>query len=76
MLAQAQTSRPLSLWNLWWDAICLLRPAFSHLRSFLWFATIVAGLTVRTELAGVSLMMSFYGLKKPVHFDVPLPCLV
>jgi hypothetical protein len=33
MLAQAQTSRPLSLWNLWWDAIRLLRPAFSHLRS-------------------------------------------
>ena len=54
MLAQAQTSRPLSLWNLWWDAIRLLRPAFSHLRSFLWFATIVAGLTVRTELAGVT----------------------
>jgi len=54
MLARAQTSRPLSLWNLWWDAIRLLRPAFSHLRSFLWFATIVAGLTVRTELAGVT----------------------
>jgi hypothetical protein len=54
MLAQAQTSLPLSLWNLWWDAIGLLRPAFSHLRSFLWFATIVAGLTVRTELAGVT----------------------
>jgi len=46
--------RPLSLWGLWWDAILLLRPAFSRLRSFLWFAIIVAGLTVRTELAGVT----------------------
>ncbi len=29
------------------------RPAFSRLRSFMWFATAVAGLTVRTELLGV-----------------------
>ncbi len=32
----------------------LLRPAFSRLRSFLWFATVVAGLTVRTDLLGVT----------------------
>ena len=54
MLAQVQTSGPLSLWIFWWDAIRPLRPAFSRLRSFLWFATIVAGLTVRTEMAGVT----------------------
>jgi hypothetical protein len=54
MPAHVQTIRPLSLWGLWWDAIRLLRPAFSRLQSFLWFATIVAGLTVRTELAGVT----------------------
>jgi len=29
-------------------------PAFSRLRTFLWFATAVAGLTVRTELLGVT----------------------
>src|ERR1700757_4030969 len=45
---------PLSLWGLWWNAILLLRPAFSRLRSFMWFATIVAGLTVRLELLGVT----------------------
>src|ERR1700730_4801436 len=39
--------QPLSLWRLWWNAILLLRPAFSRLRTFMWFATIVAGLTVR-----------------------------
>jgi hypothetical protein len=32
----------------------LLRPAFSRLRTFLWFAAAVAGLTVRTELLGVT----------------------
>jgi len=44
----------MSLWIAWWDAIVLLRPAFSRLRSFMWFATAVAGLTVRTELLGVT----------------------
>ena len=44
----------MSLWIAWWDAIGLLRPAFSRLRSFMWFATAVAGLTVRTELLGVT----------------------
>src|SRR5580658_5225980 len=44
----------MSLWIPWWNAIWLLRPAFSRLRSFLWFATAVAGFTVRTELLGVT----------------------
>ncbi len=44
----------MSLWIAWWNAIWLLRPAFSRLRSFMWFATAVAGLTVRTELLGVT----------------------
>jgi hypothetical protein len=42
------------LWIRWRNAISLLRPAFSRLRSFLWFTTAVAGLTVRTELLGVT----------------------
>ena len=33
---------PMSLWMLWWNAIWRLRPAFSRLRTFLWFATAVA----------------------------------
>src|SRR6202161_1006693 len=45
---------PLSLWGIWWNALCLLRPPSSRLRSFLWFATAVAGFTVRTELLGVT----------------------
>jgi hypothetical protein len=44
----------MSLWIAWKNAIWLLRPAFSRLRSFLWFATAVAGLAVRTELLGVT----------------------
>lgn len=44
----------MPLWIAWWNAIFLLRPAFSRLRTFLWFATAVAGLTLRTELLGVT----------------------
>jgi DDE superfamily endonuclease len=44
----------MSLWLHWWNAILLLRPAFSRLRTFMWFAASVAGLTVRTELLGVT----------------------
>ena len=44
----------MPLWTAWWHAIWLLRPAFSRLRSFMWFATVVAGFTVRTDLLGVT----------------------
>ena len=37
----------MRLWTYWWNAIWLLRPGCSRLRTFLWFATCVAGLTVR-----------------------------
>ena len=44
----------MSLWILWWNAIRSLRPAFTRLQTFLWFATVVAGFTVRTEQLGVT----------------------
>jgi hypothetical protein len=44
----------MPLWIPWWNAIWQLRPAFSRLRTFLWFAAAVAGFTVRTELLGVT----------------------
>src|ERR1700733_735741 len=49
-----QRAGPMSLWMPWWNAIWRLRPAFSRLRSFLWFVTAVAGFTVRTERLGVT----------------------
>ena len=46
--------RPLLLWGCWWNAIQLLRPAFSRLSTFMWFATVVAGMTVRVDTLGVT----------------------
>ncbi len=52
----------MQLWVYWWDAIWLLRPGCTHLRTFLWFATAVAGLTVRTDLLGVTSIVRAMGL--------------
>src|ERR1700693_4579225 len=59
--------QPLSLWGLWGNAIRLLRPAFSRLRTFMWFATIVAGLTVRVELLGVTSIVRVLNLRPTLY---------
>ena len=59
--------QPASLWGLWWNAILSLRPAFSRLRSFMWFATIVAGLTVRMELLGVTSIVRALNLRPGLY---------
>jgi hypothetical protein len=53
----------MSLWLHWWSAIQMLRPAFSRLRTFLWFSTAVAGITVRTDLLGVTSIVRALALK-------------
>lgn len=57
----------MSLWLHWWNVIWLLRPAFSRLRTFLWFATAVAGLTVRTELLGVTSIVRALSLQARLY---------
>src|SRR5271170_1852531 len=58
---------PLSLWGIWWNAILLLRPAFSRLRTFMWFVTAVAGLTVRVELLGVTSIVRALNLRPGLY---------
>jgi hypothetical protein len=53
----------MPLWLLWWSALQTVRPAFSHLRTFLWFATTVAGFTVRSEHLGVTSIVRALKLK-------------
>ena len=55
--------RSLSLWGLWWNAIQLLRPAFSRLSTLMWFATIVAGMTVRVDTLGVTSIVRALNLR-------------
>jgi hypothetical protein len=57
----------MMLWHCWWDAIYLLRPAFSRLRTFMWFAICVAGLTVRTDKLGVTSVVRALGLQEKCY---------
>src|SRR3974377_255734 len=59
--------RPLSLWGSWWIAIQLLRPAFSRLSTFMWFATIVAGITVRADTLGVTSVVRALNLRPKLY---------
>jgi hypothetical protein len=61
----------MPLWLLWWNALQIVRPAFSRLRTFLWFATAVAGFTVRTELFGVTSIVRALKLR-PKCYDALL----
>jgi hypothetical protein len=63
----------MSLWSAWWDAIWMLRPAFTRLRPFMWFATLVAGLCLRTERFGVTSIVRALGLQ-PRLYDNLLDC--
>jgi len=57
----------VALWMHWWSVTWQLRPACARLRSFLWFATCVAGMTVRTERLGVTSTIRALGLQQPCY---------
>jgi hypothetical protein len=65
--AMLDRGRSLSLWGCWWNAIQLLRPAFSRLSTFMWFATIVAGITVRVDTLGVTSTVRALNLRPKLY---------
>jgi hypothetical protein len=54
----------MTLWMHWWQALLMLRPGCSRLSTFLWFATAVVGLSIRTERLGVTSIVRAIGLEK------------
>ena len=56
------------LWRHWWNLVCQLRPACSRMRTFLWMMTALAGMTVRSDLLGVTSMVRALGLR-PLYYD-------
>ena len=54
----------MQLWIHWWSVIWKLRPACSRMQTFLWFAVAVAGLTIRTDLLGVTSIVRALGLRE------------
>jgi len=61
----------MQLWIYWWDAIWMLRSGCTRLRTFLWFATCVAGMMVRTDLLGVTSIVRALGLHERFHDNLP-----
>lgn len=52
----------MKLWISWWNAVVLLRPACSRLKTFMWFVTCIAGFATRCDLLGVTSMIRSLGL--------------
>lgn len=54
----------MELWFHWCSAVWYLRPACSRLRTFLWFFVCLAGITIRSDLFGVTSVVRAFGLKE------------
>ena len=63
----------MSLWIHWWNAIYLLRPAFSRQVTFLWFALCCVGLSVRSDHLGVTSIVRALSLRGS-YYDNLLDC--
>ena len=59
--------RPLSLWGSLWKGIQPLRPAFSNAITFMWFATVVVGMMVRSDLLGVTSIIRALNLRPKLY---------
>jgi hypothetical protein len=54
----------MHLWLRWWEVVAQLRPAFTRTRTFLWFAICLAGISIRTDLRGVTSIIRALGLQE------------
>ena len=44
----------MALWTEWFRCLCELRPACSRVATFLWMSLALVGLSIRSDLAGVT----------------------
>ncbi|MBI5524960.1 MAG: IS4 family transposase, partial [Deltaproteobacteria bacterium] len=56
------------LWRHWWELASQLRGACARTRTFLWMLVCLAGMTVRTDLMGVTSIVRALGLL-PAGYD-------
>lgn len=53
----------MNLWIVWYQNVTALRPACARTRTFLWLVVVLAAMTVRTDLAGVTSLVRSHGLR-------------
>src|ERR671937_315959 len=52
----------MRLWQKWFQCVQALRPACARHRTFGWMSLVLAGLSIRTDLGGVSIFLRAVGL--------------
>lgn len=57
----------MSLWIQWWHVVCQLKPACARSRTFLWLSACLMGMTVRSDLMGVTSLVRSLGLKERLY---------
>lgn len=57
----------MQIWLHWWHVVRELRPACSRIRTFLWLTVSLAGICIRSDLAGVSSIMRALGLREECY---------
>ena len=57
----------MALWLAWFRCVQELRGACARRRTFLWMSLVLAGLSIRADLAGVSSIVRVLGLKPKVY---------
>lgn len=60
----------MHLWSIWWVFVEPLRPAFSRVRTFLWFALALGAVCVRPDLDGVTSLIRSFGLKPACYANL------
>ena len=53
----------MDLWIVWYQTVAALRPACARTRTFLWLVVVLAAMTVRTDLAGVTSLVRSHWLR-------------
>jgi hypothetical protein len=53
----------MPLWIVWYQTVAVLRPACARTRTFLWLVVVLAAMTVRTDLAGVTSLVRSHWLR-------------
>lgn len=53
----------MQLWIVWYQTVAALRPACARTRTFLWLVVVLAAMTVRTDLAGVTSLVRSHWLR-------------
>lgn len=53
----------MDLWIAWYQTVAALRPACARTRTFLWLVVVLAAMTVRTDMAGVTSLVRSHWLR-------------